>query len=94
MEDLSVTDPQEIVAASGYAVLRSFVALDNLPPLQEESDRLLRTSTSRGGARNILGKSPLLQDLAMAGPPAQAAAAILGSGARPTKLTVFDRPLR
>jgi hypothetical protein len=91
LENLSVTTPQEVVEASGYAVLHSFLALEDLPPLQEEAERLLRASASRGGARNVLGKSTLFQDLATAGLPAQAAAAILGSGARPTKLTVFDK---
>jgi ectoine hydroxylase-related dioxygenase (phytanoyl-CoA dioxygenase family) len=77
--------------AAGYAVLPSLISREDLSTLQQEVDRLLSASSSRGGARNVLGKSALLQDLATAGPPAQAAAAILGSGAQPTKLTVFDK---
>lgn len=82
---------QGSLITTGYMVIENLMPLEDLPRLRNEVDRLLLASTSRGGARNVLSKSPLLRDLAAAGPPARAAAAILGSAAQPTKLTLFDK---
>jgi hypothetical protein len=82
---------QRQVLETGFALVDELVAAEALPALRTEVDRLLLESTGRGGARNVLHKSPLLRELAMGGPPAEVAATILGPEARPTKLTVFDK---
>jgi hypothetical protein len=79
------------LSESGYAVVNGLIADDVLPALRVEADRLLSDASGRGGARNALGKSELLRDLALIGPPATLAAAVLGDGTRPTKLTVYDK---
>ena len=77
--------------ASGFLLLHDLISRDELPRLRAEADRLLGESETRGGVRNVLGKSPLLHDLATSGPPARAAETLLGPGSRPIKLTIFDK---
>lgn len=77
--------------ASGFLLLSALISSDELLQLHAEVDRLLEESESRGGVRNVLGKSPFLHDLATSGPPARAAETFLGPGARPVKLTIFDK---
>lgn len=79
------------VLESGFVVIDELVAADALPALRAEADCILYDSAGRGGARNVLRKSALLHELAFNGPPATAAAAILGGQPQPTKLTVFDK---
>jgi ectoine hydroxylase-related dioxygenase (phytanoyl-CoA dioxygenase family) len=62
-----------------------------LPDLRDEATELLRGSSERGGARNAMSKSILLRELALDGPLAKAAREVLGPGAVPTKLTIFDK---
>jgi hypothetical protein len=81
-------------AVSGFVLLDELVLACDLEPLRAEADRLLHDSMNRGGARNVLDKSQRLRELAMSGPPARTAAALLGSEARPTKLTIFDKTPR
>lgn len=80
--------------ASGFVLLPDLISHDELPRLRAEVDRLLSESDSRGGVRNVLAKSPDLHALAISGPPSRAARALLGPGARPTKLTIFDKTPR
>ena len=75
----------------GFTVVDRLVDSDVLSALRAEADRLLDGAVGRGGARNVLGKSKLFRELATNGSPATVAASILGSGSRPTKLTVFDK---
>jgi hypothetical protein len=84
---------RELIDA-GFAVVKGLIDHESLPALRAEADRLLELATGRGGARNVLGKSQLLRDLATSGPPASLAASILGEQAQPTKLTVFDKTPR
>jgi ectoine hydroxylase-related dioxygenase (phytanoyl-CoA dioxygenase family) len=76
---------------SGFAVVEQLIDSDTIAVLREEADALLRESAGRGGARNVLGKSSLLRNLATSGEPARLAASILGRSSRPTKLTIFDK---
>ena len=80
--------------ATGFFVLDGLVAAQELEGLRIEVDRLLSDSPERGGVRNLLAKSSTLRELATSGPPADAAAELLGPGARPRKLTVFDKTPR
>jgi len=82
------------IETAGYALLPGFIVLDQLGALRNEVDRLLRESATRGGVRNVLGKSKLLRELADGGAPWRAAEAILGPAVRPTKLTVFEKAAR
>ena len=82
------------IESDGFAVTAHFLSAAMLPALRAEADGLLETSSHRGGVRNALGKSLSLRELAFSGPPAQAAAAILGPTARPVKLTIFDKTSR
>jgi hypothetical protein len=75
----------------GFTVVEGLFEADELPALRAEADRLLATSSERGGARNILQRSELLRDLALGGAPARAAAEVLDGPPRPTKLTIFDK---
>lgn len=77
--------------ASGFLLLPDLISREELPRLRAEVDRLLGASESRGGVRNVLGKSPFLYNLATSGPPARAAETFLGPSARPVKLTIFDK---
>lgn len=77
--------------AFGFFVLDGLVSARELVDLRIEVDRLLARSPERGGARNVLGKSLMLRELAMSGPPADVAAEQLGPQARPRKLMVFDK---
>jgi hypothetical protein len=49
--------------SQGYLIVHDMFPADQLPPLREETDRLLRESAARGGVRNALSKSPLLYEL-------------------------------
>jgi len=84
-------DLQSHFAASGFAIVEELILASELESLRREADRLLAESPDRGGARNVLGRSLLLRELAVAGPIFEMAVAILGAGARPTKLTIFDK---
>ena len=77
--------------ASGFVLVHDLISRDELLRLHAEVDRLLAESTHRGGVRNILDKSPYLHALATSGPPSRAVEILLGPGARPTKLTIFDK---
>ena len=77
--------------ASGFLIINDLIPGDDLPRLRAEVDRLLGESDTRGGVRNVLGKSPSLYELATSGPPARAAETFLRPGARPIKLTIFDK---
>lgn len=77
--------------ASGFLLLPDLISRGELLELRAEVDRLLAESDTRGGVRNVLGKSPLLYDLAISGPPSHAAKTLLGPGSRPIKLTIFDK---
>lgn len=76
--------------ASGFVLLPDLISPDELFRLRDEADRLLGESTHRGGVRNVLDKSPYLHALATSGPPSRAVETLLG-GARPSKLTIFDK---
>ena len=80
--------------ASGFGLIDDLISHDDLPRLRAEVDRLLGEAVTRGGVRNVLGKSPSLHDLAISGPPARAAETVLGSNTRPVKLTIFDKTPR
>jgi ectoine hydroxylase-related dioxygenase (phytanoyl-CoA dioxygenase family) len=65
--------------------------MDLVEKLRAEADRLLTDSRERGGVRNCLSKSTVLGELAASGVPLSMARTVLGSAARPTKLTIFDK---
>lgn len=72
----------------GFVVVERLEGLE-LEALRTEADRLLRGAAA--GARNALGRSSLLRQLAEAGPVARLARSLLGEKARPVKLTLFDK---
>lgn len=76
---------------SGFAVVPSIVAREQMVELRAEAERLLADSDERGGARNALGKSTLFRELAASGPIAEGARQVLGADAIATKLTIFDK---
>lgn len=77
--------------ARGFVVLALLLDRRVLETLRAEADCLLALSSDRGGVRNSLAKSAILRELASSGAPAPLAKAVLGSEARPTKLTIFDK---
>lgn len=79
------------LAREGVACVAQIVGGDELGALRAESDRVLRSATSRGGARVVAGASPILDAFAESGAPAQLARALCGESTRPVKLTVFDK---
>jgi len=62
-----------------------------LEELRGEAVRVFAESSSRGGARNLLGSSKALTREAEAGVAAEVARAVLGQAARVTKLTLFNK---
>jgi hypothetical protein len=76
---------------AGFGLVDDLLPVSELDRLRNEVDLLLSAVGPAGGVRNALGKSYLLRELAEAGSPAVMARTILGAGARPTKLTVFDK---
>lgn len=75
----------------GFVVVTRAVRIDLVQQLCEEVDRLLAESPDRGGVRNGLAKSAVLSELSASGAPLSMARSILGSRAKPTKLTIFDK---
>ncbi|MEM8954224.1 MAG: phytanoyl-CoA dioxygenase family protein [Verrucomicrobiota bacterium] len=76
---------------SGFVVRDEILSLEAIEQLRSEVDRVLAGSTSRGGARNALEYSARLRDESTHGVVAGVAEQVLGSGVRPTKLTIFNK---
>ncbi|MEM7147216.1 MAG: phytanoyl-CoA dioxygenase family protein [Verrucomicrobiota bacterium] len=75
----------------GFAVTEDVMPATTVEALREETDPLLEESRARGGARNVLERSACLRAEAEDGVAARFAKRVLGPGARPTKLTVFNK---
>jgi len=81
-------DLKAAFARDGFVILPALVGGAALDALCTEADRLLRDADERGGVRNGLMKSAILRD---SGPALEIATSLLGSEARVTKLTLFDK---
>jgi ectoine hydroxylase-related dioxygenase (phytanoyl-CoA dioxygenase family) len=75
---------------NGFAIVGQLVDPDTLTALRKETDLLISRSSARAGVRAMLDRSAALEEFAI-GPPAAVAVSLLGSEARPTKLTIFDK---
>jgi len=81
----------EALAEAGYAIIETILSEDLVAILRDEISRLALPSSRTGGIRNAAEKSSILRDFASGGPPALLARSVLGSAARPVKVTVFDK---
>ncbi|HTG33248.1 MAG TPA: phytanoyl-CoA dioxygenase family protein [Thermoanaerobaculia bacterium] len=79
------------LAEAGYAMEEGVLSAESVALLREEISRLVPSRNRAGGFRNAAGKSAVLRSLSDDGPPALLARALLGSSARPVKVTVFDK---
>jgi len=75
----------------GFAIVQRLLSDRVVEELQGEASRLLRESISRGGARNLLQRSDRLRTEGETGRCSKLARRILGPGARPVKLTLFNK---
>jgi ectoine hydroxylase-related dioxygenase (phytanoyl-CoA dioxygenase family) len=80
----------EALAEAGYTIAEAVLPQSTVTALQEEIARLASPNRT-GGIRNAAEKSSIVRDLAAEGPPAYLARSVLGSAARPVKVTVFDK---
>jgi hypothetical protein len=74
----------------GYAVISDVLPRDKVDLLREEFARLAPPSRT-GGVRSLGQKSEIIQEFAVAGVPGILAKEVLGSVARPVKITGFDK---
>ncbi len=75
----------------GFLLLKERLPRSLVQQLVKEADRLLQSSRSQGGARNLLHRSVILKTMAVEGLPSKIARRTLGSAAQPTKLTLFNK---
>jgi hypothetical protein len=75
----------------GYAVAKATLPQDEIVLLRAELARLAPSEDRRGGVRGLGLKSDVIRALAAEGPPAALARVVLGSEARPVKITGFDK---
>lgn len=75
----------------GYGVAQGTLPQDEIILLRQELTRLAPSEDRRGGIRSLGLKSEAIRALAAEGPPAALAREVLGSGARPVKITGFDK---
>jgi hypothetical protein len=78
----------------GYAVDRVLLSRSEVLWLREELARLTSPEDRRGGVRSLGLRSEAVRRLAAEGLPAALAKEILGKGARPVKITAFDKTPR
>ncbi len=76
---------------SGYAVAQEALPKDEIVLIRRELTRLAPSEDRRGGVRSLGLKSDAIRALAVDGPPAALARKVLGSEARPVKITGFDK---
>ena len=82
---------KEQIDGYGFAVLPALLAMSAVEALRQEADSLLSASSDRGGVRNALRKSDRLAELAAGPLLSHITSSVLGTTARPTKLTIFDK---
>lgn len=75
----------------GYTVAQALLSQDEAVLLRRELTRLASSEDRRGGVRSLGLKSDAMRALAVEGPPAALARAVLGREARPVKITGFDK---
>jgi phytanoyl-CoA dioxygenase PhyH len=78
----------------GYAVARATLPPEEIVLLRRELARLAPSEDRRGGIRSLGLKSDAMRALAVEGPPAALAREVLGTEARPVKITGFDKNLK
>ena len=77
--------------ACGYAVVSALLSHEEVLELREELARVASEDAREGGVRSLGLKSEVVRELAVNGAPAALAREILGSAARPVKITAFDK---
>ena len=75
----------------GYSVAQAALTQEEIVLLRQELSRLAPSEDRRGGVRSLGLKSEEIRALAVEGPPAALAREVLGSGAKPVKITGFDK---
>lgn len=75
----------------GYAIFEPLIDEPCLEELRGEADRLSARSRTRGGVRNLLGRSEVFTRIAETGPLRDLACQLLGPEARARKLTLFNK---
>ncbi|MFL6259280.1 MAG: phytanoyl-CoA dioxygenase family protein [Thermoanaerobaculia bacterium] len=77
--------------ACGYAVVPAVLSREEVLELREELARVASEDDRKGGVRSLGLKSEAVRELAVNGVPAALAREVLGSAARPVKVTAFDK---
>jgi hypothetical protein len=75
----------------GYAVTSVILPADTLRVLREEFARVMSAHARVGGVRNLGQKSEMMREFAITGVPGSLAKEVLGSAAKPVKITGFDK---
>jgi ectoine hydroxylase-related dioxygenase (phytanoyl-CoA dioxygenase family) len=76
---------------NGFSVAQATLSKNEIVLLRDELARLVSSEDRRGGIRSLGLKSDAIRALAVEGLPAALAREVLGSEARPVKITAFDK---